>query len=744
MSLLTAIQEFEQRAENRAELHSDRAKAMDYYLGRPMGNEVEGRSKVVSHDVSDSINWVLPGLMRIFTSGDEVVNFTPTGQEDIAAAQQETDYVNYVITQKNDWYSTAYVWFLDALIQRNGYVKAAWDEKINVDKETYKGLTADGLAYILRDPEVEILSAEEYPYQGPPGQQMQQPGQPPFPMNPMAQAMQPAMQPPPMLYNVTVQKSRTYGCAKFCNIAPERTVTDPLHTKISVMDCQFFEHWEYKSLSDLTAEGFDVPDSISADISAGANADIEEQARDRAGEFWRVDVEEGDPAMRKYRTRECWIRYDDDGDDIAELHHCIVIGSTILLDEEVEFIPVACLTPRIMPHRHIGISVADDTMDIQDIKTALQRGFLDNVYFSVNGRHGVDKDKVNLDDMLTSRPAGIVRTTGAPAQSIMPLVHPANFQGVLEGINYFDTVREGRTGSGKFSSQLSPDVLAKLPSGIAINQVMQQQQALVELVARTFSETGVKDLFRMIHAITLKNATQPEIIRLRNEWVPVDPRGWKTRTDMIVSVGLGTGNKDQQMAHLGNIMDMQGKLLPLGITKPEHIHHAFGKFVQAAGFKDAESFSADPKQAGPMPAPPPPPPDPVKMQELQIKGFDAQTNRMKAVGELTIKKQELTADSAHQHIDRKVETALELARMAATQKQNISVDANGGKYDELKQAHAEAGQRHDEGIQALAGYVAGALSAIDQKITALSGPRRKVAGRGKDGKISHVDEFPLQ
>src|SRR5262245_39611554 len=276
MTILNAIEDFEAKATDTSELSEARTRAMDYYLGKPFGghmglNEVEGRSQVVSMDVSETVELIKPSLIRIFTAGDEVVAFAPQNQEDIAAAQQETDYVNYIISQKNNWLPVCYTWFTDALLQINGYVKAYWDERTEVTPETYRGLTVDQLALIANDPEVTIQAYEPYV----------DPAYPQFPY-----------------YNVSVLKRRTYGCVKFLNIPPERVIVDGNFQDVSLDKCQFVEHWEWKTMSQLKEEGFQVPANL-ADEGPTLQSDTEEQARNRYNEDVIQDDDTGDPALRK-------------------------------------------------------------------------------------------------------------------------------------------------------------------------------------------------------------------------------------------------------------------------------------------------------------------------------------------------------------------------------------------------------------------------------------------------------------
>jgi hypothetical protein len=244
-----------------------------------------------------------------------------------------------------------------------------------------------------------------------------------------------------------------------------------------------------------------------------------------------------------------------------------------------------------MPHRHIGRSYADLTMDIQLIKSTLIRGQLDNMYLANNGRYAIS-DRVNLDDMLTSRPGGIVRVDGDPGTGIMPLSHPPLPASSFGMVEYMDSMKEKRTGITAYNQGLDANSLNKTATGVA--QIMNASQQRIELVARTFAETGVKELFKLVHYLVRTTLTKPDIIRLRNKWVEVDPREWKARKDLSISVGLGAGNKDQQLVHLTSILNMQKEAIQIGLTSPEKIFNALAKLTQNAGFKNPEEFWTNP------------------------------------------------------------------------------------------------------------------------------------------------------
>jgi hypothetical protein len=247
------------------------------------------------------------------------------------------------------------------------------------------------------------------------------------------------------------------------------------------------------------------------------------------------------------------------------------------------------------------MSIADAVKDLQEIKTALMRNFLDNLYLSVNGRHAVDVSRVNLEDLLTSRPGGIVRVQGDPSSAVFPLTHQSNYAPVMEGLQYIDDAAESRTGVTKYTQGLDANNLNKTASGI--QQISNMAQERVMLICRVVAESGIRELFWIVHSLIRKNEKKEQMMRLRDQWVAVDPRNWVKRYDLTISVGLGTGNKDQQLAHLGNLYQMQMAALQAGlpIVTPTNIYETMKQMAQNAGFKQPEQFVTDPSQIPPAP-----------------------------------------------------------------------------------------------------------------------------------------------
>lgn len=625
VDLVAAIEAQEALADADGELAEAREEALDHYLGRPYGNEQDGRSQVVMRDVADTIEWIKPSLMKVFASGDEVCKFDPTGPEDIEQAEQETEYCNYVLNQKNNGFLILHDWFHDALLQKTGYVLVQYETEEVPSRETYRNLSDDEFAMLMQG-EPEVL---EYTQN----------------QTPMGTT-----------HDVVIRVKQEYGCTKITNIAPERVLISADWPDLDLQGCPFVEVVDYPTISDLRQKGYDVEDNIS-DIATNTRDD---DNRSVSGLEQDPEDQGADPATRRVCTRYVWIRIDADGDGIAELRKVVIVGTTILEDEETDVTPVAALTPTRLPHEHYGLSIDDLVNDLQEIRTALTRGFLDNMYLANNGRYAIDANVVNLDDMLVSRPGGVVRVNGPTNGALLPMVHPQEGGTIIQAIEYVDTVRENRTGVTKYNQGLDSQSLNKTAHGM--NQIMNASQQRIELIARIFAETGVKALFLLIHGISVANGRKQEIIQLREEWVPVNPRSWKTRRDVSVSVGLGTGNKDQMLQHLQMILMAQKEAFPLGIATPENIYNALEKLTQNAGFKKPEMFWTDPSKQEPKP--PAPSPEQIKAEaDMKAKQMDMQADQQKFQAQAQLDQQRMGIEAQTEQVKAQYQAQLEQQKL---------------------------------------------------------------------------------
>lgn len=579
-----------------SELSSQRATALEYYYGQPFGNESEGRSSYVSRDVADTIEWIMPSLMRIFAGGDTIVKFEPQGPEDEGNAGQATDYVNYIFQRQNDGFLTLYTWFKDALLSKNGFVKVYWEEYTEYKNENYEGLTDDEFAMILQSAEPEVLEHTETA--GPEGK----------------------------LHAVKLRTSEKSGKCCVIPVPPEEVLVNknpvaPLNKN------RFRAHRRRVTISELKEMGFEDVDDL-ADNEAQFNE--EKIARYSFDETDSTGNEEKDQASREVWLAECFLDLDVDGDGIAEERTIIMAGNKILQNEEGTTASLISITPIILPHKLYGMSVADLVMDLQLLKSTVFRQILDNMYLANNGRYMALDGMVNIDDLLTSRPGGIVRVKTFDA--VKPMQPPLLGAPAFNLLEYIDTIKENRTGVTRYNQGVDADSLNKTATGI--NQIMTASQQRVELIARVFAETGVKDLFYAILENIQKHQDKAKVVRLRNEWVPMDPREWKNKFDLTVMVGLGTGSRESQLAALTEEAQYQLALLQGGlpVVTPENVYNLAMKRLEAKNIKGGDLFYTHPKQMPPRPPQEDPAVAKAKMDaqvDMQKIGAKSQSDQMK-------------------------------------------------------------------------------------------------------------------
>ena len=622
-------------------LSSQRKKSLEYYMGEPLGTEIDGRSQVVSTDVADTIETILPNLLKIFTASDQVIKCEPVKSEDVAQAEQVTNYVNYIFNKDNPGFSILYTWFKDALIEKNGIVKVYWDDSKKVEQETYENLNDQEYALLINNDDVEIIEEESFEDETA-KLQLQQ-------LKQLAEQQgQELPEPPiPMIHNVIIKRTSSYGKVKIENIPPEEFLIQ--RSAKSIEDASFVAHRVLKTRSDLIQMGFDR--EIIDDLPTQNNITFNDEKLARLADIDESPLNDApDESTQEIEVYECYVKIDMDGDGVAELRKVTVAGSeasTILENMPCDFIPFCSLTPVPMPHRFYGRSVSELVEDVQLVKSTVMRQLLDNMYLTNNSRVAIMDGMVNLDDLLTSRPGGVVRTKQPPNQVMMPMQSQTISQQAFPLLEYLDTVRETRTGVTRYAQGLDADSLNKTATGI--NTLMTQTQMRMELIARVFSETGVKDLFRKIFELTVKYQDKERIVQLNNQFVPVMPTEWRDRYNISITVGLGSGSKEQQIVILNNILERQLQAFGLQGNREfpmvtlKNIYNSLSKIIENAGLKNVENYFVNPEQGKQMVTPPPEPPlTPIE----KIEFTRIQSEERRKLAELELENKKLRSDTA--------------------------------------------------------------------------------------------------
>jgi len=622
------------------ELNFARAKALKYYLGEPYGNEQKGRSKIVTTEVADTIEGMLPQVLKPFVASERAVFFDPVGVEDEEAAKQETDYVNHVFYKENPGFDILYTWFKDGLLSKNGIVKYYWEEKEEIVTESYTGLTEQELMTILAEDGAEVV------------EQTRTFATAPDPMTGMEVETE--------VYDVKVKTTRMNGQVRIVNVPPEEFLINITWPDLSLQQVPFCAHETETTLSDLKARGYDIS---GLETYAGYTDDeydsIEEDERYRDISSSRSsqsdDDNSVDPSTRPVKLTECYKRVDYDGDGYAELRRILLVNDYhVIENDEVDYVPFEAITPIPMTHRFFGRSAADQAMDIQLNKSMLTRNIMDNLYLINNVRMGYVQGEVDIAQLLDSTPGSPI---GMSQPGMVTPVPVTPFNGHAFGmLEYLDSIKENRTGMTRYNQGIDADSLNKTASGI--NRIMDASAQRLELIARLYGE-GVKRLMLGIHRLLLQNQDKQKVIQLRGTWTPVNPSEWRERTNMTVVVGLGTDNSDKLLGSLMTILGIQKEALMAGtpLASGQNIYNTLTKIVENSGLKSPEMFFTDPSTVEPTP-PEPSPEEKMVMaqaqaaqQEAQLKAQKQQQDYEISLRELAIKEREVAIKEAGLRLD---------------------------------------------------------------------------------------------
>jgi len=602
--LLELLRQKEQAASHyiHGQLGDEREMAMREYYRMPYGNEEPGWSQIVASDVSDSVEWILPALLKTFTSTDKAVSFEPTTEKDVAGADQATDACNYVFYKQNNGFLILYAAIKDMLTIRNCAVMWRKEDSETVSSVPFKGASEEMLAMMLQESEdSEIESATPSPMIGQDGQpQIDEFGQ------------------PVTVYTGRMKKTEKRSIVKVEAFSPEDLLVDRDWTSPLLAECPYVARLIRVTLTDLKLMGYKDVDA--SDLRASDHGDLVNRLT-RTNQLESIQTadfgenQSTDDSMATGWLRMEWVLADFDGDGIAERLCVYRLEEKILKREVVSHVPIATSSPILNPHRWDGMSIADAVSDLQKLHTELLRQTLNNLYLTNNPRTKVLTDAnwsplANIDDLLDSRPGGVIRQrdVNAVVEHVTPFAAGAS----MPMLEYVQSMRENRTGVSRTSQGLNPDSMNNTATGRAMDMSAAMQR--VELIARIIAETLVKPIFQGILKVLTDGDMQKMAFRLRDEFVEYDPNEWRDQYDMTINVGLGTGDVQQKAAQLMMIAQLQKEGMAIGLTTPAHLYHTGAKIIENAGFKDVQNFLQDPSKQEPQPKEPP-----LEIQIAQMK-----------------------------------------------------------------------------------------------------------------------------
>lgn len=618
-----------------SDLSPTRAKGTEYYRGDLFGNEVEGNSKVVAMEVRDTVSAMLPSLMRVFFNSENVVEFAPRGPEDVKMAQQATDYANYVFQNDNNGFLTSYAIFKDALVRKCGIAKFWWEDEEKVRIEEYTDLDDQTLEMLMQEPGGEVKIITSYP----------------DPQIDEAQLTtvdpttgQPMVMPAPMIHDVQIKRITKDGRIRIMAVPPEELLLD--RRARSFDDATIIAHRQMATVADLIAMGYDQ-DEIEENLSStDLDSNDEYLARQPLSTTFGTS-DAANPMMQRVLYIEAYSRVDYDGDGIAELRKvcCMGGGYKVVRNLPASYIPFADFPCDPEPHTSPleAMSIFDITRDLQEIKSEILRNTLDSLAQSIHPRTAVVEGQVNIDDVLNNETGAIIRMR-APGM-VQPLTTPFVGQAAFPMMEYMDQIKEDRTGMSKAAMGLNADALQSSTKA-AVNATINASQGRIELTARILAE-GMKKLFKGILFLATTHQDKARMVRMRNEWVQIDPRFWDVSMDANINIALGNGDTNEKLQALMMIMAKQEQILQqLGPTNPlvtpQQFSNTLRKIVELSGFKDSTSFFQD------IPAdyvPPTPTPKPTPEEVLaQVQAESIKADIQKKAAELELRRQQMLLD----------------------------------------------------------------------------------------------------
>lgn len=575
------------------------------YQGKPLGNEVEGSSSAQVSVVQDTVEWMMPGVMKaIFgNSGRRLWEFLPTQPGEEIYAEQATDAVNAMFTDQCDGFAKIHDFVKTALLEKRGYLAVYWDERKEPQKETYRGLTQNMIGVLETDTNIEIL--ELGPHKG--------------------EAMRdPQTGQPTEVYDVTIRRVTARGRVRIDSIPPEHMLVPRRITAIS-NDMGFIGYRKRMTISELISLGFNpevvalLPTDNMADFRGGEIDRLYDEAT------FPGQVARTDGASREIWVNFTWIRIDEDGDGYAELRHIICVGDTavqIIYDEEVSHNPIVSICPIPMPHKFHGTCPADQAVDGQNIQSTILRQLLDNMYRVNNARYLTLHNQVNLNDLVSNLPGSAIRVKNIEA--VKPLMTPPLNQNSFQLLGFMNQLNERRTGVSSW--QQGPDAAdMKYQTGGAVSAVQTASESKINLINLIFGHTGLKSLGEKILQVMTENFAGPFTFRLRGQWVEADPRSWNAKMTCQTIIGLGVGEMEARVGKLSQVAAMQGELIQKGahwMVTPRQLYSTAKELIHVLELGPPDKYFTDPGPEFEWPKPQPKLVDRVKLMESERRSIE--------------------------------------------------------------------------------------------------------------------------
>jgi hypothetical protein len=553
-----------------SEIADDRIKSQRYFEGETDIGQEDGRSKIVSTKVRDTIRAIKPSLMRVFLSSENPVEFVPTSQEDVQGAEQATKYAHWKFQQLNG-YKLLNDAIHDALVKKTGVLKIWWEDNTEATIHSYSNVTEEEMMAIVNEEDITVIEhSTEMDMQ----------------VDEMGLEAETAQ------HSLKVSHAKKKGELKIEGVPPEEFIVD--RNAKSISDAFIVAHRTEMRVSDLVSMGYDYEEV--SELSGLSSDDSYSDAEDFERKGYQQDEEDtsADPSMKKVTVTEAYMKIDKEGTGVATMYRLLLAGGEdkLLECEPYGEVPFAVFEVDPEPHTFFGRSVADLIMNDQDSSTAMLRGMMDNVALTNSPRQGYVQGQVNVDDLMNNEIGGLVRLKSP--QALVDIATPFVAGQVLTAMQYMDDAIEAKTGVTRASMGLDPDALQNT-SATAARLQAQQGSAQIEVMARNIAEGGMKRLFKLMLNLLVENSCEETMMRLHGEFQPIDPRVWNIGMDMTVNVGVGTGQEGERHAALGQALQLQMTIWQTygtqnGLVTMTGIRNTLGDMLALQGVRNVDRY----------------------------------------------------------------------------------------------------------------------------------------------------------
>lgn len=565
-----------------SEISTNRKKLLNYYNSQPYGDEIDGQSQVVTSDVADVVEGMLPSMLRTFTQGRYIARFEADDPNYDQEAKEKTILANHIFQKVNDGVLILHDMFKDALLQYTGAVKIIVNDYEAVRFKKYEGLSDDEKLKLELDETVDILS-EELEDEG---------------------------------WEVEVRIKTPKKRYEVVNVPPEELLIN--RDARSFIDPRFIGQRVPKTKSELIQMGFDQ--DIIEELSSEDEFQISEIKQVRNHDLnWSESNPTPHPPNDKVFLGEYYMKIDIDGDGVAELWQIFTAGNQILEKNRVDEHPFAVCVPIPIPHRAIGSCPAEQVADIQFVNTTLTRQALNNIYHT-NFARTVVNDRIDLDDLLTPRAAGIVVAEGKdPVTGSLEQINTVPIvQEILGMVEYIDSKREMRTGVTRYNQGLDTESLNKTATGF--QGIKDMSQMRMDMIARVFADGGVKQIFEKIINAVSTYQDEPFQLNVLGQPLEIDPRRWSQNLRCRIDVGIGAGDRLEKVQNLNFLLQISLQMMEKGlpVTDSSKVFRILDKSIEELNLGDGNYYFNNPER-----------PDQLLMAENEyLKGMVGQLQQM--------------------------------------------------------------------------------------------------------------------